>query len=197
MSVIRKFFHPLGWFLLGAACFFVSQPLLRMPLLNLIQSTADYELFYILHPLATIACVGFSAGLFEEGFRFLFKSLLLRPAKSGMLQPILFGLGHGITEACILILPALAQGTPWNALWLGIVERILSVILHVGLTILVWNGFQTGKKFLYLAAAILVHGLVNTVLPVALQSGLSPPGVELAYGGMVAVMGVYMAYSKK
>ena len=64
-------------FFLGAICFIVSQPLLRIPILNHLQSTTDFMLFYTLNPLFLGILIAFSAGIFEEGFRFIFKSFLL------------------------------------------------------------------------------------------------------------------------
>ena len=40
-----------------------------------------------------------SAGVFEEGFRFLFKKFLQRPDKSPYSQPLVFCVGHALCEA--------------------------------------------------------------------------------------------------
>lgn len=185
------------WLLLGAACFLISQPLLRLPLLNLIQSTTDYNLFAMLHPFITILCIGFSAGVFEEGLRFAFKLFLMKPAQCRMIQPILFGLGHGITEACIILIPLFLTGYTIDMLGLAITERALTIVLHVGLTVLVWNGFQTRQKVRYLIAAITVHGLVDTVFPILQRAGLSAIYIELIYGIFVLLMVAYIVFSKK
>lgn len=152
-------------FILGAACFIISQPLLRLPLLNYIQKTTRFNLLYALNPLLIGIIIAFSAGVFEEGFRFIFKNFLLKEVKFGILEPIIFGFGHGLAEALIFLLPALSL-VSFTSLYLAIFERFLAIILHIGLTVIIWNGFQLSKKYKYLGIAILVHGLVNSMIPI-------------------------------
>lgn len=152
-------------FLLGGLCFIVSQVLLRMPILNYLQGTSRFNLFYTLNPLLTGILIAFSAGIFEEGFRYIFKKNLLRPTKTNILEPILFGLGHGLTEALILLLPAFFIYSLGD-LKLPILERILAIILHIGLSVIVWNGFQLDRRMSYLLLAIAVHGLTNSLIPI-------------------------------
>ena len=96
------------WFFLGAVCFIISQPLLRLPILQYLQSSVDFELAYTLNPLVIGVLIALSAGVFEEGFRFVFKRFLLKPDKCSFSQPIIFGLGHGVAEALIILLPVLS-----------------------------------------------------------------------------------------
>lgn len=152
-------------FLLGASCFIVSQPLLRMPILNYVQGNTKFVLFYILNPLLAGMIIAFSAGIFEEGFRFIFKRFLLKPPKTEMLEPILFGFGHGLAEALMILIPALSI-VPIGDLKIAFLERILAIILHIGLSVIVWNGFQLNKKLKYLGIAILIHGLTNSLIPI-------------------------------
>lgn len=185
------------WILLGAVCFFVAQPLTRIPLLHFVQGTVGFTMFSLLYPIAAIACIGFSAGIFEETARFLCKRFFLKPAKCSLAQPILFGLGHGAMEAGLLILPLLMSGYPLGQLWLGLVERALAIVLHIVLTILVWNGFQTNKKILYLVLAITVHGLVDSVFPALQRFNLSAIQIESIFGVVVLLPTVYAVYSQK
>lgn len=151
-------------FLSGCVCFFVSQPLLRLPLLDYLQGTSRFILFSTLNPLITGILIAFSAGIFEEGFRFIFRNFFLKSAKMNITEPIIFGLGHGLTEAFLVLAPAISV-VAIGDLSLGILERILAVILHVGLSVIVWNGFQRNKKYRYLLFAILVHGMTNSLIP--------------------------------
>lgn len=151
-------------FLLGSLCFVISQILLRMPILNYIQRKAGFTMFYTFNPLLTGILIAFSAGLFEEGFRFTFKKYLLKSSQTKIKEPIIFGLGHGIIEALIILGPFLLT-VPLEELTLGIVERILAIILHIGLSVIIWNGFMLNKKYTYLGIGILVHGLVNSLIP--------------------------------
>lgn len=152
-------------FILGAMSFIVSQPLLRIPLLNYLQGTTKFTLFYFLNPLLVGILIAFSAGVFEESTRFIFKSYFLKPAKSDILEPIVFGLGHGVAEALMLLLPYILT-VPIYSLALGFFERFLAIILHIGLSVIIWNGFQLNRRRKYLLVAILIHGLVNSLIPI-------------------------------
>lgn len=152
-------------FFLGAICFIVSQPFLRIPILNYLQNTTRFILFYRLNPLLVGILIAFSAGIFEESFRFIFKNFLLKPIKIGILEPIIFGLGHGLAEALIILLPFIFI-VPFKSLYLAILERLLAIILHIGLTVIIWNGFQLNKRYKYLGIAILLHGFVNSLIPI-------------------------------
>lgn len=193
----RLFFKYLLWFLLGAACFSVSQPLLRIPLLGLLGGSVWFTMFGTQHPVAAVMMIGLSAGVFEEGFRFLCKRFLLRPARCTMVQPLLFGLGHGGIEAGLVLVPLFSQGYALGDLQLALVERVLAVLLHLSLTVIVWNGFQTGYRLRYLAAAIILHGVVDTALPLLVQYGMPVVFVELIFAGMVLCAGAYAVLSRR
>ncbi|NLW00957.1 MAG: YhfC family intramembrane metalloprotease [Clostridiales bacterium] len=179
------------WFFLGAVCFIISQPLLRLPILQYLQSSVDFELAYTLNPLLIGVLIALSAGVFEEGFRFVFKRFLLKPDKCSFSQPIIFGLGHGVAEALIILLPVLSL-VPVSQLGLAIFERIMAVILHINLTVLVWNGFQTKKRTLYLLTAILVHGFINSLIPIL---SLLPNSILMIEGALVFVNILLIGYS--
>jgi len=179
------------WFFLGAVCFIISQPLLRLPILQYLQSSVDFELAYTLNPLLIGVLIALSAGVFEEGFRFVFKRFLLKPDKCSFSQPIIFGLGHGVAEALIILLPVLSL-VPVSQLGLAIFERIMAVILHINLTVLVWNGFQTKKRTLYLLTAILVHGFINSLIPIL---SLLPNSILMIEEALVFVNILLIGYS--
>lgn len=183
-------------FLLGAACFIISQPLLRLPLLQSLQKSTEFTLAYTLNPLLIGILIALSAGVFEEGFRFLFKQFLIRPSESNISQPIVFGLGHGIVEALIVLVPALAS-VPIAQLGLAFLERGLAIILHVTLTVIVWNGFQKTQKVLYLLIAIAIHGFVDALIPVFASFPNSILLIEGALAVIDVLMIVYTCYSKK
>jgi uncharacterized membrane protein YhfC len=192
------FWQPILWFALGAGCFFVSQILLRIPLLTQMQQSTSIIAFLTANQnwvLPVSILIVLSAGLFEEGFRFLFKQFLLRPDKSPYAQPLVFGVGHALCEAAYLLLP-LIPVYPLSALWPAIIERLMTLFIHIGLTFIVWNGFQTGKKWLHLLIAIIVHGLVNAIIPISSQfkiPGLIVPWLIVATISLL----VYSLYSRK
>lgn len=184
------------WFFLGAACFIISQPLLRLPILQKLQQSTDFTLAYALNPILIGILIAFSAGLFEEGFRCLFKQFLLKPIACPFAQPVIFGLGHGIAEAVYILGPAF-QLIPPAQLELAVLERILAIILHVSLTVIVWNGFQKGQTGLYLLLAIAVHGGINSLIPLFASH---PNAVMLIEGALfIADIGliVYVWRSRK
>ena len=86
---------------LGAAAFFVSQILLRIPLLGLLTGQAWYQEASVRFFLPVLFVVCLSAGLFEESAR-LAGATFLKENRS--FKDILsFGLGHGFCEVVLLI----------------------------------------------------------------------------------------------
>lgn len=184
------------WFLIGALCFTLSQPVIRLPLLQYLQNTTGFILRYTLNPLLIGILIAFSAGLFEEGFRCLFKQFILKPSSCKISQPIVFGLGHGIAEALFILIPALLQ-VPLSQLGLAFLERFLAVILHVNLTVIVWNGFQRKQRIIYLAIAITVHGLVNSMIPLLSSLLKSAVWIEALLAFIDLILIGYSFYSRK
>jgi uncharacterized membrane protein YhfC len=194
---VKPFWRGAWAFFLGFLCFTVSQLLTRIPLLNLLQSDVHVTVFVAANALLYLVFLALSAGIFEEGFRFLFKHLLLRPAMAPFSQPILFGLGHGLCEAAFVLIPLAIQGYTLGDLWLAILERALTVVLHICLTVVVFNGFQKGRKWLYLIIAVLLHAAVDFVFPVLATMGFSALLIEALYAIFVVPCAVYAARSKK
>jgi uncharacterized membrane protein YhfC len=167
-----------------------------LPILYYLQQSTDFLLAYILNPLLIGIIIAFSAGVFEEGFRFLFKQFFLQPARCEFSQPVIFGLGHGIAEALMILVPAFMV-LPVSQLGLATLERVLAIILQVSLTVVVWNGFQKNQRALYLVLAITIHGLVNSLIPVLSPFPDSVILIEGALAVVVVVMIGYSYYSKK
>ncbi|NLW63697.1 MAG: YhfC family intramembrane metalloprotease [Syntrophomonadaceae bacterium] len=172
------------WFALGGLCFIISQPILRIPILKWVQSTTEFSMFAIFHPLLAGILIGLSAGIAEESFRFILKQFFMKPARTSIVQPVIFGLGHGLVEAVMVLGPAILAGYSLMDLSWGIVERIIAVTLHVSFTIVVWNGFQRDKRAAYLILAILLHGAVDGSIPFFNYLKLSIPTIE----GILAVV---------
>jgi len=193
-----KWWDVLVWFAAGAGCFFISQILLRIPLLSQLQNSTSITAFLMANQnwvLPISIPILFSAGLFEEGFRFLFKTFLLKPDKCPYAQPLAFGVGHALCEALYLLLP-LIPAYPLYALWPAIIERLMTLFIHIGLTFIVWNGFQKGKKGLYLIIAMIVHGLVNAGIPI--NSLLkNPTFIWLWLAAAAIILFAYSLYSRK
>lgn len=188
--------RKLSLFFLGSICFIVSQPLFRIPILNYLQGTTGFILYYSLNPLLVGILIALSAGVFEEGFRFIIKRFLIKPVKFGILEPIIFGLGHGLAEAFIILSPYIFN-VPFKALYLAILERFLAIILHIGLTVIIWNGFQLNKRYKYLGLAILLHGFVNSLIPIFILSLNSILLMEGSFALIDVLIILYIFKSKK
>ncbi len=150
-------------------------------------------------PLLSGVLVAMSAGLFEESGRFIFKALALKPARALIWEPIIFGLGHGLCEAVWLF------SISWSSLILvdasqlilPVLERLLAITMHIGFSVMIWNGFQLDKRLRYLLLAILAHGLVDTLIPLAGKFGWGVLQLEGLLAGIAALLLIYTIYSKK
>ena len=87
--------------LLGAAGFFVTQILIRVPILTFLQSQSWFEEFAYSHMFAYTFTLAFTAGLFELAGRFGVAKLLEK--KLNWNRTLAVGLGHGGIEAMLLI----------------------------------------------------------------------------------------------
>ena len=87
--------------LLGAAGFFVTQILIRLPVLTALQNQAWFSGFSKNHLFAYAFSLAFTAGLFELAGRFAVAKLLQK--KMTCRRSLAAGLGHGGIEAMILL----------------------------------------------------------------------------------------------
>ncbi|MDD7353098.1 MAG: YhfC family glutamic-type intramembrane protease [Peptoniphilaceae bacterium] len=160
---MKKF---LKLFLLGMLCFAISQLCLRLPILKLLNNSLLIYNFQILYPLLYGFILSLSAGIFEEGCRFIFKDKFLKDSKS-KLDAIIFGLGHGFIEVIyVFAISFNSLNLITNSeIFLGVYERILAMIFHVGMTVLIWTGFVRNKKYKYLILAIMMHGIFDYLIP--------------------------------
>jgi uncharacterized membrane protein YhfC len=200
-------------FLFGVLAFFISQIVLRFPLLQLIGQTFWFQTL-TMNPVPYGLFLGITAGLFEEFARFLACGLLLRRNRR-YVDAVAFGFGHGGIEAILLaglpllnsliMIVALNKGTldslvgpaqaetiakQLSALTplmssLGGVERILAVCTHLGLSILVFTGFVKNKPWRYLLIAILLHAVVDAAVVIV------PAYVKMDALGLEAMVGVF------
>lgn len=175
--------------LLGFVSFFLTQIVLRLPLLNLVAATDGYRSFAVAQPFLLALLLALSAGIFEESGR-LAGALFYRKQLS--FQNVLsFGLGHGLCEVILLVgftqinnlmlsvfinsglsgaavLPADQMATIQAQLmavtppevYAGIVERFSAVFFHLFATTLVFYGMAK-KNLLYYLAAIGAHAIFN------------------------------------
>lgn len=203
--VIKKhrWLRPFG---VGVLTFLVSQLLTRIPLLSFLSGQAWFIAFSVAHPLLYSTLLGFTAGLFEEVGRWLFIGWLLKQQR-GWSDGLVFGIGHGGLEACMVGANILAMlvaapnlllsSPPWEIL-LGAAERILAVALQVGLSVMVMRGLAGNKKQpLYLLLAILIHTLVDTSIGFFQYFGWSVYMLEILFAFVAAATLLYTLFARK
>ncbi len=167
----KKLWKPL---LAGALCFTVFQILLRMPLLEyVIQKQSWYIIMSVTQPYLNVIFLSLSAALFEEIGRFLVMRYFLKTQRSCG-DAITFGLGHGGIEAIALTgsslifylivqlrAPASLLGSILPASVLaGGVERLLTIVIHIGLSVMVMKSVRERAPW-YLILAIFIHTTLN------------------------------------
>lgn len=88
--------------LLGAAGFFVTQILIRLPILMALQSQSWFMTFAQNHYFLYVFSLAFTAGLFELAGRFVVAKLMEKKNLTYK-RSLAAGLGHGGIEAMVLI----------------------------------------------------------------------------------------------
>lgn len=186
----RNYNASLFYLVTGALVFTIFQLLVRIPLLNWLGGQFWFYTYIVQNKVLYIVILALTAGLFEEGGRYIaFKFLLIdkREWENG----IIFGIGHGGVESILLVgvnylvfifislylnfglfeniikwipdvdtLIQLFQGTSPSLYFLAGLERLFTMIIHVGLSLLVLNSVRIGKNT-GLVMAIGLHTLLN------------------------------------
>ena len=191
-------------FFIGALTFFVSQFLLRMPLLQLwLANQSWFMVLPVQNPWLYSLILGFSASVFEEmgrclAFRFLLKNNLR------WFDGVIFGAGHGGIEAILLVgvnyivMLFLYGGTPGDPsmiLFAGM-ERLSAMASHIGMSMLVLLSVKK-KNAIYLLAALLVHGFMDSGIGILQISGFQTGAIEAFLAAVGIGLLAYAAYSKK
>ncbi|QSX05221.1 YhfC family intramembrane metalloprotease [Sedimentibacter sp. zth1] len=218
-------------FSFGALAFFISQIVLRIPIItSLLPCFEWYTIFQDKYPYLYWIFLGLTAGIFEEVARFIFIKYFMKKNQR-YIDGISFGLGHGAIEAILItgvsfatilvysiminngtfvsntvsIPKATADAiytqcinlTFTNAI-LGGVERIFSMCIHIGLTMIVFIGVRNNKSFIYLIIAILVHGTIDSSIGLMSQMlGFSTIAMEAVFGAIAIVLVIYSLCIKK
>lgn len=98
----RKTKYLIGALVVGALSFYISQMVIRIPLLQLVQSKITIGNSWR-DILVLALCLGLSAALFEEMGRYFSIKLLLKEEKYTYKTGIVHGIGHGGCEAILLV----------------------------------------------------------------------------------------------
>ncbi len=176
-------------FVLGFLSFLVSQILTRIPLLGILTKNPKFVIFQINNALLVGCLIAISAGVFEEVFRFLFRRFLVREGVK-ISEPIIFGLGHSLMEIIYIFAPVILSSGFSVISPLGVIERIIATLIHIELSIIVWNGFLANKKYLYLLLAILLHSICDILIPVAMSVGIGSYALEMLFFAVTVIIGV-------
>ena len=175
--------------MLGFLSFFISQIMLRIPLLNFLAKNPGFVVFQLQNALFVGCLIAISAGVFEEVFRFLFRRFLIRDSIK-IAEPVIFGLGHSFMEIIYIFTPVVLASGLSVISPLAVVERIFATLLHIEFSIIIWNGFLANKKYSYLFLAILLHSLCDIIIPFAGSLGVGIYVTEILFLLVVAVTGV-------
>lgn len=154
-------------FALGAGCFFVSQVVLRLPLLSALNNTAWFVAFAAVNPFLYVFSLAASAALFEETARYV----MLRSQRKKVFDlriPFAFGLGHGGLEALLTGVGAVSTllvnfdqaGLLGGALFVSGFERLSAMACHIAFTLLVYQAVMHRLPAAF-GVALLLHCLVD------------------------------------
>ena len=219
--LITRKLNPLP-LLAGFLSFFISQILLRIPLLQVLGTQSWFAAFAAHTVVYVIVVGGLSAGLFEETARLVGAKLLKKHRTYK--DMISFGLGHGLCEVilliglgqlnnllfCLLVRdPQLAASLGFGndllqavtqqlaaasplMVYLGLLERVSAVLFHLFATSLVFTAVIRRKPLWYFAA-VAAHTLFNSLA--VLLSGFGLLAVELALFALGLAMGAWVLAS--
>lgn len=201
-AIKQKRFIPFG---LGVAAFVLSQIVLRIPLMQILeQNSVFYTMLQMTQPILFSIIIGLSAGVFEELARYVLMRFLMkqRDFKSG----ILFGFGHGGIEAALLVginafilLFSSLNQMGSSIYFVSGIERFFAILLHVGLSLIVLEGIVK-KQFRYVILAIIVHGMIDAlvgILPLYLSPNTSLIVIEISLAVTAIIVFIYGLSIKK
>jgi uncharacterized membrane protein YhfC len=223
--LVRRF--RVGWrlLLIGSATFIGAQ-VLHIPFNNYVLNPMLAQLGFAGTspsgaPLAAAAILlGLSAGVFEEGARWLVYRFWIRKARTWE-EGVVFGAGHGGAEAVIFGLLGLATlvqmlalrgqdlstivppeqleiaeaqvqafwSLPAWAAFLAPLERASALAIQISLSVIVLQAFLRPRGFLWLAAAILWHALIDAA---AVYAGVTTGVYGGATSGMLLTEGLVL-----
>ncbi len=196
-------------FLIGGVLFLVS--LIRLPLNVYVSQWVGINFTGQAAILLALAFPSLTAGVFEEGFRYL--GLRYAVKDRGIEAGVMYGAGHGGFESIFLvggsvlstaiviwlnpgIIPAsqlaALEATPvWLPL-VGVYERIIAISFHIGMGVLLLRAITQGRP-VYIGAAVATHFLFNFVTLYATLYGVfASEAVATVFGAGA----LYYAYTE-
>lgn len=150
--------------------------------------------------------LGLMAGICEETARWIgYRALKDKARRFG--AAITLGIGHGGVESAVMVggsvlvsfvyMMVMRSGdpqmlnpqvaaffnTPWNLPLIGALERVLTIVLHITLSVLVWKSVVSHNGWIFLGA-VLYHALVDG-LAVAMS------GLGWGYYAIEGMLGIF------
>ena len=203
LYVAKRLGGRLGAFLIGGILFLVS--LIRIPLNTVASAWIVANLSGQSLTLLTIAFPSLTAGIFEEGIRWVGLRFLVKDRK--VEAGIMYGVGHGGFESIFyvgatvlstafavwlypqIVPPALMATIAALPVWeplVGVYERIFAISFHIGMSVLVLHSIIEGKP-IYLGAAMAAHFLLDFTSVYMIQFGIFVPEVVVTIFGAAAL----------
>ncbi|MCI8461595.1 MAG: YhfC family intramembrane metalloprotease [Lachnospiraceae bacterium] len=199
-------------FFLGMLAFSVSQLGIRIPVLQLLLPRWVWFHVLQLYPWAYGLFLGLTAGVFEEGARWIAIRFFLKD-RTDLEHGLAFGLGHGGVEAMILaglnmtaglmmVLTgqgALFPATSQTVLISGL-ERLYAMAFHVGASLLVMCGIRKKRTAGYLTAAVALHTVMDAaivILPAVFGAGIAVIELYGAAVGLLTLTAGVLAYCRR
>ena len=147
------------WILFGAVCYVITEMMIRLPLLTLLNSDASIGPYLSANPYLNAALMAASAALLGIGSRWLVVRFILGWDDTNKIA-LGFGLGFGAIEAALvsgidwlLIVfsnpqPAVLGASPLTPLWSGM-ERLSILLFQIVWTILIFKSIRDKKPSLF------------------------------------------------
>ena len=210
---------------MGAIAFVFSQ-LVHIPLLGALKPVLQIPAITGLPAgtlaIVTGAFYGILAGLCEEPSRWLaFKFLHERGQKPN--NAVALGIGHGGIESVLFVgisvlsnfvvmlliragslnIPQITPdmvtqyfSMPWHIPLAGAVERVSTIALHIGMSMMVWKSIRH-SNWKWLAGAILVHAVYDGAAVAMVRLGVTTWIVEAVFVVLGALSVYWVVYSLK
>ena len=106
-------------------------------------------------------------------------------------QPVTISAPAEETAASALPSVQAAAAFNYGLMAMNVIERLFAMLLHIGLTVIVYYGVVNSKKGC-LPAAVLLHMLMDT-FPALYQRGAVPLWSVELWGALVSVLTVFVA----
>ena len=167
IAITKRWKNVFGVVVAGAMTFFITQMVLRIPLLQLLLPRFGWYKAFSARPVAFLVFLSFSAALFEETGRFLAFRLLLKD-RLAYQSGVAFGIGHGGIEAILLVGATYMNNIVFSfILNAGKLETFLEGKLDPATVAYIGKALETTAPGSFLAAG------VERVLTMAFQIALS------------------------